>query len=67
MRWSSYYERREQKLANSYKGKWHKWFAWRPVAVEVKQVWLEWLERRGSYNVLLNWLYEYRNPIEKDG
>jgi hypothetical protein len=25
--------------------KWHRWFAWRPVPVGDKYVWLEWIER----------------------
>lgn len=46
------------------KGKWHSWFAWRPVRVGPKDCrWLETIERKGecrfSYSGF-RWDWEYR-------
>jgi hypothetical protein len=28
---------------------WHSWFAWYPIQIKGKLVWLEWVERRTPY------------------
>ena len=52
---------------------WHKWFAWRPVTVEIilgKKVraWLETVERKGKHKVVMGsneWKWEYREKEER--
>jgi len=42
---------------------WHKWFAWYPVAIGLKKVWLEWVLRKKWSNPL-NYAdngYNYKN------
>jgi hypothetical protein len=40
--------------------RWHRWFAWRPVSVFGKRVWLETVERRwAGHATLAGW--EYRD------
>ena len=29
--------------------KWYRWFAWYPVRIDGRMVWLRWLERRDAY------------------
>jgi hypothetical protein len=38
---------------------WHRWFAWRPVAIDDEYAWLEWIERK---RVVIPWHYwwDYR-------
>lgn len=49
-----WYKRRKDKT------KWHYWFAWFPVTVEVtpdgdkKKVWLQWILRCGYYELITN-------------
>ena len=33
---------------------WHDWFAWRPVRIGDRVVWLEWVRRYKSYNPYRN-------------
>jgi hypothetical protein len=44
---------------------WHPHFAWRPVEVGDKKVWLEWVERRGEPFGLV-WVVHYRLPVMSD-
>lgn len=48
-------------------GKWHRWFAWRPISFNGATVWLSFVERRVDCWQMLgpHWLPEYR--IIKDG
>ena len=48
--------------------KWHRWFAWRPVTIGERRVWLEMIDRKGEY--VSNWAaawwqWEYRLPKEQ--
>lgn len=46
-------------------GNWHRWFAWRPVAVGSVMVWLQFVERRSTSLSLSDYggmVYEYRMP-----
>ena len=38
--------------AEEYTKPWHKWFAWKPVFVDGKRVWLRNILRYGHYNSL---------------
>ena len=43
--------------------KWERWFAWHPVEVDGRRVWLEFVERHfvGPVGYLCSW-HEYRMP-----
>ena len=40
---------------------WHTWFAWHPILIDNSYIWLEFIERRLTYeDVHNNTIYEYR-------
>lgn len=40
---------------------WHRWFAWYPVEIGLKTIWLEHVERKIEQSVLWDWDSEPRN------
>lgn len=58
MRWASEsYEARKDRLKL-----WHPWFAWFPVRIGERRVWLETVQRRGGYNGCVfrpSWCWSY--------
>lgn len=47
--------------------RWRRWFAWRPVTVDHRVVWLEWIERKKittGPGTTADWVY--RLPNEED-
>lgn len=45
--------------------KWHTWFAWYPVVIENKVVFLEYVERKGELNIADDIVFEYREQKQK--
>lgn len=45
---------------------WHRWFAWRPVRIDLELVWLELVERKGERfedSCGDYWVYDYRTIV----
>lgn len=45
-------------------GRWHRWFAWRPVWIGGNEfAWLETVQRRGDWRILGRWDWQYRPDV----